>query len=181
MTADERRRLAREAREGFVVRRGGAAAIAARAAFARAVWNADGGRRLPNGSELDRALKGLKPAELEWLCEFAPLGPLYFLPTTVWIDALARQLRALIGARVLEVGAGLGLITREITARGREVTALEPDPSLHARAVATPSTAVRINATLASSGVTGPFDTVLYVNVLEHIEDDIAELALARG
>ena len=97
--------------------------------------------------------------------------------TRIIVDDLAPH----IGRRVLEVGSGLGLITAELVSRGHDVTALEPDPSLHARAVATPSTAVRINATLASSGVTGPFDTVLYVNVLEHIEDDIAELALARG
>lgn len=85
-----------------------------------------------------------------------------------------------IGARVLEVGAGLGLITREITARGREVTALEPDPSLFARQDDVPG-AVRMNCTLQDAGDIGRFDTVLYVNVLEHIEDDIAELRRAVG
>ena len=85
-----------------------------------------------------------------------------------------------IGPRVLEVGAGLGLVTEQLVAAGRTVTALEPDPSLHSRIGARGAGATVLNATLASSGLEGPFDTVLYVNVLEHIEDDAAELAVAR-
>lgn len=84
-----------------------------------------------------------------------------------------------IGPNVLEVGAGLGLITGEIVSRGRKVTALEPDASLFARQEDIEG-AVRLNTTLGSAEVKGPFDTVLYVNVLEHIEDDVAELNLAR-
>jgi SAM-dependent methyltransferase len=86
-----------------------------------------------------------------------------------------------VGPRVLEVGAGLGLVTEQLVDAGRTVTALEPDPSLHSRIGARGAGATVLNATLASSGLEGPFDTVLYVNVLEHIEDDTAELAGARG
>lgn len=86
-----------------------------------------------------------------------------------------------VGPRVLEVGAGLGLVTEQLVAAGRTVTALEPDPSLHERIGARGEGATVRNATLVSSGLEGPFDTVLYVNVLEHIEDDAAELAAARG
>lgn len=96
--------------------------------------------------------------------------------TRIIVDELAPA----VGHRVLEVGSGLGLITAELVARGHEVTALEPDPSLFARAAENGSPARRINATLADAGLEGKFDTVLYVNVLEHIADDIAELALAR-
>lgn len=99
-------------------------------------------------------------------------------PTSTRI--IVNELAPHIGRRVLEVGSGLGLITSELVSRGHEVTALEPDPSLHERAVSQESPARRINATLAESGVDGTFDTVLYVNVLEHIGDDIAELTLAR-
>ena len=100
-------------------------------------------------------------------------------PTSTRI--IVNELAPHIGRRVLEVGSGLGLITGELVARGHEVTALEPDPTLFSRAVQTESPARRINATLVGSGVTDLYDTVLYVNVLEHIEDDIAELAAARA
>jgi SAM-dependent methyltransferase len=86
-----------------------------------------------------------------------------------------------IGTDVLEVGAGLGLVTERLVAAGRRVTALEPDPSLHARIGQRAGGATVLNATLATSGLAGTFDTVLYVNVLEHIEDDTGELVRARG
>ena len=96
--------------------------------------------------------------------------------TRIIVDELAPH----IGRRVLEVGSGLGLITSELVRRGHEVTALEPDPSLFARAMQSESPARRLNSTLPGSGVTEQFDTVLYVNVLEHIENDIEELRAAR-
>jgi len=103
---------AREARAGFVARRGGARRIAARAAFAHAVWTRDGARRLPARDELDRALSNLTLDDLSWLCEFGALGPLYFLPTRPFVSALARELRKLGVKRVLEVGAGDGFLSR---------------------------------------------------------------------
>lgn len=46
--------------------------------------------------------------------------------------ALAGLLGDLTGLRVLEVGAGTGLVTRFLLARGAEVTAVEPDPDMRA-------------------------------------------------
>ena len=113
-TEPTRRTLATEARAGYPAQRGGARRIHARAAFARAVWSARGERRVPSAAELDRALSSLHADDLAWLCEFSPLGPLYFLPTTKFITALARHLVEL-GARcVLEVAAGDGVLSRAL-------------------------------------------------------------------
>ncbi len=127
VTKTDRKELAREAREGYPARGGGAVAAAARAAFARAVWDAKGDRRLPTGPEMDRALGGLRKSDLDWLCEFAPLGPLYFLPTTRWVDALARSLRGWGVRRVLEVGAGDGIVSRALGGRAPDLVVQASD------------------------------------------------------
>ena len=83
---------------------------------------------------------------------------------------------------VLEVGAGMGTITRRLVQRYPElrVTALEPAENvigdLESFAAITPQvTALR--QTLASAGpAIGGYDAVLYLNVLEHIDDDGEEL-----
>lgn len=91
-----------------------------------------------------------------------------------------------IGPRVLEVGAGLGLITEQLLAHGRSVTALEPDPGLFSRISSrTFARPVELmNSTLPDAlrdgWQPGLFDTALYVNVLEHIGDDVAELRCVR-
>lgn len=96
--------------------------------------------------------------------------------TRIILDELSPH----IGERVVEVGAGLGLVTRELVGRGRRVTALEPDPGLYSRIEVLPDGAVSRNTTLAGLAGSETFDTVLYVNVLEHIRDDIGELTTAR-
>jgi SAM-dependent methyltransferase len=99
-----------------------------------------------------------------------------------WIvDELASHL----GHRVLEVGAGVGAIATKIASRGHEVTAIEPAdnvfPDLQqrtagvARFEALPITSQQ----LLESGRTNDFDSVVYVSVLEHILDDVAELRTA--
>ncbi|MFM2153392.1 MAG: hypothetical protein RL199_1827 [Pseudomonadota bacterium] len=145
----DRTALAREARDGYPSRGGGAKAVAARAVFARAVWDAQGRRRLPTRPELDRALAGLKPADLEWLCEFAPLGPLYFLPTTRWVDALAASLRSWGVRRVLEVGAGEGLVSRALAKRAPDLFVQASDSGAWQRPAARMSPAERATIDVA--------------------------------
>ncbi|MFM8793673.1 MAG: glycosyltransferase [Acidimicrobiales bacterium] len=98
--------------------------------------------------------------------------------TSIIVDEIAPHL----GRRVREVGAGLGAVTRELTGRGHTVTALEPDPSLFARLGTDTTGATLVNGTLDDVPEGELFDTVLYVNVLEHIRDDSHELrrAVAR-
>lgn len=109
-----------------------------------------------------------------------------------WKDYLREQLRELVRGRVLEVGAGVGATTRALAAEGqRSWLCLEPDPALAAElsracaAIAAPRVEIQVG-TLAALPPDATFDTVLYADVLEHIERDAAELvraaaALARG
>jgi ubiquinone/menaquinone biosynthesis C-methylase UbiE len=89
-----------------------------------------------------------------------------------------------IGGRVLEVGAGIGGTTRQLArARHREWLCLEPDPRLagqirKACASGALPQSVRVQAgTTADLDPNSEFDAVLYMDVLEHVENDGEELA----
>jgi glycosyltransferase involved in cell wall biosynthesis len=88
-----------------------------------------------------------------------------------------------IGRRILEVGAGTGLLTRYLSTRER-VLATELDPEyvdlLRRTFADSPNVEIRALdlAHLAENGIPHrTFDTVVCSNVLEHIEDDGAALA----
>lgn len=98
-----------------------------------------------------------------------------------------------LGSRVLEVGAGVGQVTLELARHTEFVVALEPSPTLFAELVERTKDIPNIsayNATLEefriscesqqSSAAVARFDAVVYINVLEHIEDDVAEIHRAR-
>lgn len=91
------------------------------------IWSKSGERRLPSTAELDRAITALTPDDFAFLCELGPLGPLYFLPTRSFITALARQIRALGVVRVLEVGAGEGLLARSLQKAAPELQVFASD------------------------------------------------------
>jgi SAM-dependent methyltransferase len=88
--------------------------------------------------------------------------------------------------RVLEVGAGAGTITRRLLERYPDLTvvALEPAENmfvdLEAYAALEPRATAR-RSTLAEylPDPSVPFDAVIYLNVLEHIADDGAEIRMA--
>jgi SAM-dependent methyltransferase len=90
--------------------------------------------------------------------------------------------------RILEVGAGLGTITRNLLDRYPQVTVvcLEPAENLFddlaSYAALTPRVVAR-RQTLADYEVPPEerFDAAIYLNVLEHIADDAAELRLAMA
>jgi SAM-dependent methyltransferase len=90
--------------------------------------------------------------------------------------------------RVLEVGAGLGTITRRLVERypTLSIVALEPAenvfPDLDSVAALEPRVTAR-RQTLADyqPSPDESFDAVIYINVLEHIDDDARELRLAAG
>ena len=94
---------------------------------------------------------------------------------------LGRQFLAHLGKRVLEIGAGIGTITRLLAPACERLVALEADPFYHRRLVnlfrGQPNVSpihAPVERTdwdaLAKEG----FDTVVLSNVLEHIEDDVA-------
>ena len=85
---------------------------------------------------------------------------------------LFERARPYLGRRVLDAGAGIGTFTA-LAAEGREVVAVEPDPVqlaiLRDRFDGRPD--VRIVAGTIED-VEGTFDSILCLNVLEHIRDD---------
>jgi phospholipid N-methyltransferase len=110
-----------------------------------------------------------------------------FAAAATWKAYLAAQIRPFLGADVLEVGAGMGSITRAFcTPAQRSWTALEPDQGLARRAqtllnTLQPGTRFEVRAeTTAQLHADQRFDSVLYIDVLEHIEHDVAELVAAR-
>ena len=125
--ASSRRAWAVSARAGFPEHGGGPARVRARARLGRALWTVDGRRKLPSQPELDRALRAVSAADLEWICEWTAFGPLYLLPTRRFVHALARQLRALRVRRVLEVGAGDGSLARALGAADRRLRVTATD------------------------------------------------------
>jgi SAM-dependent methyltransferase len=103
-----------------------------------------------------------------------------------WIlDAFAPHL----GPRVVEVGAGTGSFSALLAGRGpRALTLVEPSARMYAGLTARtwpegvevrlhnaffPQVADRIAAD-------GRPDAIIYINVLEHVEDDVGELRCAR-
>src|SRR5262245_52125893 len=92
-----------------------------------------------------------------------------------------------LGRRVLEVGSGTGNITQFLCAEGREVTATDVVPSycneLKRLFDGNPKVRVEkldLTAKAPDAFVADPFDSVVCLNVLEHIEDDLFALAQMR-
>ena len=111
-----------------------------------------------------------------------------FAGATNWKTYFGSVLRRFVVGRVLEVGAGIGsnipylhndLVTEWI--------ALEPDADLAIRIEERlakgelPANCRLINGTIASVDSEALFDTILYIDVLEHILDDGAELVRSCG
>ncbi len=102
-----------------------------------------------------------------------------------WKAYYASLLKPYIGQRVVEVGAGMGATTPFLCDGSQETwICLEPDPDLE-RSLAEMTTAGKLPACCQSRPGAVPdlgperFDTFIYIDVLEHIRDDAAELRLA--
>ncbi len=80
------------------------------------------------------------------------------------------------GRRVLDVGAADGLLARHLSARGWRVTGIERDPALAEAAQAHVERLVRADLEAADLEVGGPFDAIVYGDVLEHVADPLAVL-----
>jgi len=111
-----------------------------------------------------------------------------FAEAVNWKAYWMRHVRQFIRGDVLEVGAGIGANTQMLCSeRVRRWLCLEPDPRQAARlrtAVSTQPDAQRIEIVIGGLGDLQPdarFDTILYVDVLEHIANDREELTRAEG
>ena len=103
-----------------------------------------------------------------------------------WKRYFKKQIAPYFGRRVLEVGAGIGGTTTELFADGTDLwVCLEPDAALAKRLEDRISDGSLPAAVKVRKGRLGEFDldmefdTVLYIDVLEHIEDDRGEVSLA--
>jgi SAM-dependent methyltransferase len=93
------------------------------------------------------------------------------------------RFKAFLNHPIIEVGGGLGQITNELLKTDVEVTSLEPDPVLSEILRSRYSQRVSLKVFQTTVGnfvneprVKGQFGSAVYVNVLEHIEDDLNEL-----
>jgi SAM-dependent methyltransferase len=98
-----------------------------------------------------------------------------------WKAYWSGKIREFIRGDVLEVGAGIGANTKLFTGLDfRRWTCLEPDAALVARMEALPdSRHSSVTGTMDDLPAEARFDAILYIDVLEHIEDDRAELTRA--
>lgn len=104
-----------------------------------------------------------------------------------WKMYWSAKIRPYLQGDVLEVGAGLGINTPFLkTGRLSSWTCLEPDPSLVGRLreafLTDPNlTNCRVETGTINTLSTQQFDAILYIDVLEHIENDRDELAHASA
>lgn len=122
----------------------------------------------------------MKPGGSEYNYEGGEL-PL-FAHAGNWKKYVSRYLAPYIRGDVLEVGSGMGAnIPYFMTSQTLSWTALEPDGNLLTvipdLVEGTPITKKRGFLTTLPDGML--FDTILYIDVLEHIEDDAEELRMA--
>lgn len=104
-----------------------------------------------------------------------------------WKAYVQRVLDRYLLGDVAEVGAGLGETTKALRpgSRARTWACIEPDPAMAQAIVAAEAKGdlgsnVAVHcATLAGMPEQARFDSIAYIDVLEHIEDDSGELRLA--
>lgn len=111
-----------------------------------------------------------------------------FAAAANWKKYLKAELSPYLGESVLEVGAGLGGTTGFLCERtARRWLCLEPDTGLAAALAAKigsgalPPNCEAVNGNISDLDPGDRFDTILYVDVLEHIGDDAGELRLAAA
>ena len=108
-----------------------------------------------------------------------------FKNATKWKKYFSKEIADFIYGDVLEVGAGIGINTNYLLNNNKinSITCIEPDPILcskikeyHKETNITASEI--INGTIENVNKT--FDTIIYIDVLEHIEHSIDEIELIK-
>ncbi|KRF35178.1 class I SAM-dependent methyltransferase [Nocardioides sp. Soil805] len=99
------------------------------------------------------------------------------------VEGEARLVDSLVGrgARILDVGSGMGRVAAALVARGHDVVAVEPDAALVAQSRATyPDLAVQ-HADILTASLDGGFDLAVAVgNVMVFLAEDTERAVLAR-
>jgi 2-polyprenyl-3-methyl-5-hydroxy-6-metoxy-1,4-benzoquinol methylase len=80
------------------------------------------------------------------------------------------------GRRILDVGAADAIVSRRLTERGWRVTGIEGDPALAQAGAPHCERMITANLNREIPEVQGPFDAILYGDVLEHLIDPLRVL-----
>jgi SAM-dependent methyltransferase len=122
------------------------------------------------------------------MTDFARVGDALnlFSVATTWKSYVRFHLRSFLSGDILEVGAGIGAITATFyDGTQRRWVCLEPDRDLAGRIKSNlPPELTNCEVVVGTLSDLGPgeqFDSILYIDVLEHIEADAAELARAAS
>ena len=97
--------------------------------------------------------------------------------------AIAREFETELRGRVLEVGAGVGQMTKVFAGLPHvsELVALEPEAAFESAFRARVPHVRLIQGTTATLDASVPFDAAVMINVLEHIPDDVGTLRELRA
>lgn len=99
-----------------------------------------------------------------------------------WKNTLRRQIQPFLSGDVLEVGAGMGGTTRVLrSGQERSWTCLEPDQTLANTISGNGGPVEVIVGSLTSLSADTCYDSILYVDVLEHIKRDVDEMKMAAA
>lgn len=109
--------------------------------------------------------------------EFSALEKTRYYP-----EAILNEFKYYLGERVLEVGAGVGQMTRRLIGMVQpgNLTAIEPDPEFCKRLRTNVPGAKIIQGTVDTHDG-GVCNSIVSINVVEHIEDDATELRKYRN
>ena len=107
-----------------------------------------------------------------------------FRDVTIWKNYFARHIIPYIKGDTLEVGAGLGGTTPYIRPKNNITawTCLEPDFNMSEtikdkiKSGELPDDTKALNCVVKELNASNKFDSILYIDVLEHIEDDFSEI-----
>ena len=121
-------------------------------------------------------------------CRYAGAELELFAAVYNWKTYWSGRIRPFVAGDVLEVGAGIGTNTPFLDPGGNgRWVCLEPDAGLAAQLTANLKKAAgrnsheTVSGTLQSLDPNWKFDTIIYIDVLEHIEDDRKELENAAS
>jgi hypothetical protein len=102
-----------------------------------------------------------------------------------WGKYLRSQIIPYLSGTVIEVGAGIGTKTKELCGNVNRYIAVEPDPTMYQTLLNETSLNIAMDNVECLHGVINDVtnnilaDAVIYIDVLEHIESDKAQLELA--
>jgi SAM-dependent methyltransferase len=111
-----------------------------------------------------------------------------FQHATVWKKYFGKFLKPYLNGKVLEVGAGIGSTAKHLCNGDQEKwICIEPDPSLYnelknkIELKELPACCTAFKGVIQDLNFIEKYDAILYIDVIEHIERDAAELAYAKN